>query len=203
MNARWVRPAEFGRVFPRGADIIILPGSRRTVADLDYLRQSGGERILRDHLGAGGTVVGICGGLQILGNKLHDPLRRQGYAQEADGLGLLPINTLFGPKLVSTKTEARCRLAWGDNIVRGEEHRSGFSWADSDTTGFIPLNEVITRVVTNEPAEPNEALLPGVVWNPCTEPNDGFVSTDRRIWGTYIHLIFHNEAFCKALFACV
>lgn len=201
MQAQWVRPGEYRDVFPQGADYIVLPGSSATVRDLEYLRQSGGEAILRRHLARGGTVVGICGGFQILGNMLHDPLLRQGDQAAVPGLGLLPIQTLFGPQMMSTETKARCLLAHPeDTIVGGQEHRSGFSWDDLGADRYLRLNEVSKRKSLKRRPRPRTRLMDGVKWAPGSETFDGFVSTDRRIWGTYIHLIFHHSAFCRALF---
>jgi adenosylcobyric acid synthase len=201
MDARWVRPADFSQAFPQGADYIVLPGSGATVRDLECLRESGGERIIREHLAAGGTVVGICGGYQILGNMLHDPLRKQGPVKQAEGLGLLPIQTLFGPEMMSVHTKGNCLLAHqGDTVVGGQEHRSGFSWEDAGSDRYLHLNTVSERTPMKPIPAARLDVREGINWAPGTERLDGFVSADRKIWGTYIHLIFHYSAFCRALF---
>jgi adenosylcobyric acid synthase len=201
INAQWIKPYDFDRVFPQGADFIILPGSGKTVADLEYLRASGGESLIRRHLSAGGSVVGICGGYQILGQTLHDPLLRQGSQASIEGLGLLPVHTLFGPQMMSVQTKGRCLLSHPDDtVIGGQEHRSGFSWTDGASDGFLSLNAVDKREPMKPLPAPRSDVRPGVLWAPGSESLDGFVSADRRIWGTYIHLIFHYSAFCRAVF---
>lgn len=201
MDARWVRPQDFAEQFPDGADYIVLPGSGATVRDLEFLREAGGEGAIREHLSRGGTVVGICGGFQILGNMLHDPLRKQGDEPEVAGLGLLPVQTLFGPQMMSVETKARCLLARpGADSVGGQEHRSGISWDDAGWQRYLRLNAVETRTPMKPIPEPRSDVREGTLWAPGTEELDGFVSTDRKVWGTYIHLIFHHDAFCRAVF---
>lgn len=203
LQAEWVRPGDFASKFPHGADMIILPGSKTTVSDLDCLRESGGATTIFRHLANGGTVVGICAGFQILGNMLHDPLLRQGNKLSTPGLGLMPIQTLFGPEMISVNTKGRCLVAHaGDDLIGGQEHRSGYSWNDSNAGNYVQLNRVDERKLrTQKPLpEPRSDLLEGITWAPGKEPMDGFVSADRRVWGTYIHLIFHYSAFCRAVF---
>lgn len=203
IEVEWVRPGDYATKFPDGADIIVLPGSKATVRDLDCLRQSGGDTIIRSHLSGGGKVVGICGGYQILGNMLHDPLLRQGEKQAVPGLGWLPIQSLFGPQMIAVDTTGHCLLAHaGDDFIDGQEHRSGFSWQDGNADRFLALNKVSKRKPRSDKPlpEPQTDLLAGVTWAPGREEMDGFVSSDRLVWGTYIHLIFHRSAFCKAVF---
>jgi adenosylcobyric acid synthase len=85
---RWVRAAPD----MDGADLVVLPGSKHVASDLNWLRSAGLDRTIRGRAHAGGRVLGICGGLQMLGLRMHDPYRVDG---EADGLGLLPVETTF------------------------------------------------------------------------------------------------------------
>ena len=88
---RWVRsPSEVAGL--EAADWIILPGSKHTSGDLAWLRSRGLDQAIRAHAGRGGTVLGICGGLQMLGEALIDP---HGIDGNAPGLGLLPVVTVF------------------------------------------------------------------------------------------------------------
>ena len=77
------------------ADLIILPGSKNTSEDLLYLQQSGIAEKVKTLAKSGTAVIGICGGLQMLGNKISDPLHTESKNDEVDGLGLLPITTTF------------------------------------------------------------------------------------------------------------
>ncbi len=91
---RWVRaPEELD-----GADLVVLPGSKQTISDLAWLRAHGFARALRDWAAAGRPLLGICGGMQMLGCHLHDPQGHDGVrCDAAEGLGLLPLATRFGP----------------------------------------------------------------------------------------------------------
>jgi adenosylcobyric acid synthase len=79
------------------ADLIVLPGSKSVRADLDWLRTNGWEEALRRHLRYGGKVIGVCGGFQMLGQEVRDPLGIEGAAGTSRGLGLLDIVTVLEP----------------------------------------------------------------------------------------------------------
>ncbi len=203
LDVQWVKPQNYRG----GADVIILPGSGRTLSDLVYLREAGGDRLIREHLAGGGTVVGICGGYQMLGEWLYDPFLKQGEHKELSGFGLLPIKTTFGPVMMQSHTTAR--LAQGvceGETVKGVEIRSGYSQVNASMVpgAYLTLNTVVKRDY-QEP-KPKSALINVgsqdlVDWKPGDETQDGLVSRDRKVWGSYIHLIFHNPAFCRTFIA--
>ena len=84
-----------------GADVVVLPGTRATLADLAWLRERGLDRAIGEHAAAGRPVLGICGGFQMLGRTVSDPEGVEGPAgAEAPGLGLLDVATVFGPEKV-------------------------------------------------------------------------------------------------------
>lgn len=197
LEAARVSPLEFDRRFKRGADLIILPGSSETVSDLIYLQESGGINLIRQHLSSGGSVMGICGGFQILGERLHDPFFKQGPVPETSGLGFLPIETYFGKKMLHCKTKAE--MLENGALVTGIEGRSGVTIAlHNSADKFSPLLKIKSRQEL-KPIPAAVSLPSGFRWAPGTESLDGFLSRDRRIWGTYLHLIFHNKAFMEAL----
>jgi adenosylcobyric acid synthase len=82
------------------ADLVILPGSKNTRADLAWLKEQGWLPYLQQHLRYGGKILGICGGLQMLGNHIHDPLGLEGLAGSSEGFGWLDIET----ELLADKT---------------------------------------------------------------------------------------------------
>lgn len=101
---RLVRP---GEPWPREAGLVLLPGSKATIADLEALRAQGWDRAILDHHARGGRVLGLCGGYQMLGRRISDPRGIEGEAGETEGLGLLDIETrLLGPKTLA-QVEAR------------------------------------------------------------------------------------------------
>ena len=94
VRLRWVSPGD-----PLGQpDAVLLPGSKQTLRDLEALRSSGLDRQLVDFTHRGGSVLAICGGMQLLGQNLHDPDHLEGGdgAGPWPGLGLLPLTTQFG-----------------------------------------------------------------------------------------------------------
>src|SRR6185312_15061567 len=97
-----VRP---GNALPGDADLVILPGSKATIADLAALRQAGFDIDILAHLRRGGTVLGLCGGYQMLGRAVHDPNGIEGEPGSAEGLGLLDIETTLADEKRLEKVE--------------------------------------------------------------------------------------------------
>jgi len=87
-----------GKAIPGDADLVIIPGSKATIADLEALRAEGWDIDLRAHLRRGGKVLGVCGGYQMLGQRIDDPHGIEGVAGGVDGLGLLNVSTVMEPK---------------------------------------------------------------------------------------------------------
>ncbi len=133
VQLRWIRPGdELGR-----PDAVILPGSKQTLRDLAALRAGGLDEALRAYLAGGGHVFGLCGGLQMLGEWLEDPLHREGGepgdadggGAGAPGLGLLPLSTRFGGS--KTLRHSRSLALWppGEPLeLEGFELHQGLSW---------------------------------------------------------------------------
>jgi adenosylcobyric acid synthase len=90
----FVRP---GDKWPKNATLVVLPGSKSTIADLNQFKQLGWDIELLNHVRKGGHVLGICGGYQMLGNRVSDPDGIEGEQLQADGLGLLDIDTVLVP----------------------------------------------------------------------------------------------------------
>lgn len=188
--------------------MIILPGSGRTIDDLAALRESGGAEAIRRHLAQGGIVVGVCGGYQILGQWLYDPRLSQGSQAIVRGLGYMPHSTIFGPTMVeanakapwlSSKTTGQLLVGRGaGGTIIGEERRSGYSYVNEPDASYLPLVTVQGRDL-HEPL-PDGETINSVLWQPGHEQVDGLVSADRKVWGSYLHLIFHNEAFQSSFF---
>lgn len=186
LDVRRVRPQDM-----KPADIIVLGGSKRTIDDLMYLRQNGGEQTLRSHLAQGGKILAVCGGFQMLGHYLFDPNLNQGDVPVARGFCLLPHNTYFGAEMLQCQTKATLLVGRGaQGIVRGEEHRSGVSFGHQSSVAEPLLK--INRRVALAPCPDPDILTPGA------ETLDGAVTYDRQIWATYVHLICENEAFLRS-----
>jgi adenosylcobyric acid synthase len=158
-----------GQAIP-AADLIILPGSKSVRSDLAYLRANGWDAAISRHLRYGGKVLGICGGLQMLGEQVHDPLGLEGAPGSSDGLGLLAFTTQLEEH--KQLRNVRGRLALENAEVCGYEIHAG---------------------VTTGPALENAAVQ--LDDGRC----DGAQSVDGQIFGTYLHGLFESPAACSAL----
>jgi adenosylcobyric acid synthase len=157
-----------GRPLPRDAALVILPGSKATIADLEFLRREGWDIDLLAHRRQGGKILGICGGFQMLGRTITDPLGMEGPQKTVPGLGLLDIETvLCGTKLLIET--AGIEQSTG-TPVRGYEMHLGV------TTG-------------PELSRPMLSLTGGA---------DGCISRDGRIAGCYLHGLFTSDPFRRA-----
>ncbi len=198
-------PAEQFTSGTMGAKLLILPGSSHTTRDLEVLRANGGEEMIHEHLGQGGFVLGICGGMQWMCEKLTDPFLTQGDQTSVTGLGLIPkSHTIWGNTMISTQVSAELNIA-GGGAISGVEHRSGY-------TTFGAQNQPLARIINRkfEGAQPKEAVLPTqggsgevVRWAPGAETIDGVVLDNMHIVGTYLHLILTNTKFLELLLPLV
>ena len=151
------------------ADLIVLPGSKSVATDLAWLRANGWVDAIQRHLRYGGKLIGICGGFQMLGNKLHDPLGIEGEAGSCSGLNLLEMETELKP-------------------VKQLKRVSGtLTLADAPVTGYEIHAGVSSGPALNHPA----MHLDG-----CS---DGALSYDGQILGTYLHGLFDVGEACTAL----
>ncbi|WP_369990202.1 cobyric acid synthase [Pseudomonas xanthosomatis] len=152
------------------ADLIILPGSKSVRGDLAQLRARGWDTAIARHLRYGGKLIGICGGLQMLGRQVHDPLGLEGPAGVSDGLGLLDYETVL-------EAEKQLRNVTGTLEL---EH--------SPVAGYE-----IHAGVTQGPALEQPAVQ--LVDGRC----DGAISADGQILATYLHGLFEGTQSCAAL----
>jgi len=146
---------------PPPCDLIILPGSKSVRDDLAQLKQHQWPEIIEKHLRYGGKVMGICGGFQMLGKQLHDPLGMEGKAGSSDGLALLKIETTLEKE---KQLKQVCGL-----LVKSQAALSGYEIHAGKTTGADLAKPVV--------------ILDG-------GRTDGACSADNQIIGTYLHGIF-------------
>jgi adenosylcobyric acid synthase len=155
-------------------DLVVLPGSKDTLADLRWLGATGWLGALRTHVAGGGRVGGICGGYQMLGERVEDPAGLEGGGSVA-GLGCLPAVTVLEPGKVTRQVTARL-TAEGPPFPAYEIHLGR------------------TRVA--------RGILPrAVVEDGAALRQDGAVSADGRVWGTYLHGLFDARHVRAALLA--
>ncbi|MFC0228434.1 cobyric acid synthase [Serratia aquatilis] len=166
-----------------GADLIILPGSKNTLGDLQWLQQSGLAASLQAQHQAGVPIVGICGGYQMLGKQIIDGVE-SGVAQMA-GLGLLDVETQFAQQKVTTQVAATCQpvlpgilAGCAGQPVAGYEIHMGATRLGAEAVPFAR--------VTERNGEPDGAF-------------DGAVNRAGNVIGSYIHGLFDSGPFCRAL----
>ncbi|MGH1354087.1 MAG: cobyric acid synthase [Thalassovita sp.] len=110
-----------GRPLPGDAQMVLIPGSKSTIADLEFFRAQGWDIDLTAHIRRGGHVLGICGGYQMLGRKIHDPDGLEGTPISVDGLGHLDVETTMQPRKHLSLTSATY-LPTGDALEGYEIH---------------------------------------------------------------------------------
>ena len=165
VQLRWIRPGE-----PLGdPDAVILPGSKQTLRDLAALRSSTLARDLARYVGEGGQVFGLCGGLQMLGQSLRDPVGLEGgVAREVPGLGLLPLHTVFEAAKTLRRRHSQALWPAGEPLtLEGFELHHGRS-----ACGAAPLCQE-----------------EGLGWWQAVGGRGGLVA------GTYLHGVFENGAW--------
>jgi len=156
-------------------DVVVLPGSKATVADLRWLWETGWVRTIQTWAAAGVTVLGICGGYQMLGESVSDPTGMEGRAGSQPGLGLIPARTrLFPPKITRQ--------------VAGTVRAPG--WLPTPVTGYEIHNG-------------RTEVTPGLErpWLQLAGEPDGWCAPDGRILGTYLHGLFDHVSFRQAFLA--
>ncbi|TIL43517.1 cobyric acid synthase [Mesorhizobium sp.] len=154
-----------GQHLPEDAGLVVIPGSKSTIGDLLKFRENGWDRDLLAHRKRGGHVVGICGGFQMLGRVVRDPDGIEGNATETEGLGLLDVETVMQPE--KTVRNVSARSVQFDLPLEGYEIHLG------RTTG-------------------PDTLRPSAVINGA---DDGAVSADGKVSGSYLHGLFSAGAF--------
>ncbi len=111
------------------ADVIIIPGSKNTIADLQFLREQGLERVILAHHRAGKALYGICGGYQMMGEVIRDPEQIEGHSQQIEGLGIFPLSTTI--KQGKVTRACSFRFLHDDIEGRGYEIHAGETLSDS------------------------------------------------------------------------
>ncbi len=169
VDFQFIQPNVTGNQIP-SADLIILPGSKNTIADLYWLRETGWETAIQKHLRYGGKVLGICGGFQMLGKKIHDPHGIEGKPGTIDGFNLLEMETTLEPE----KSLQNCA---GQLCLTNEASISGYEIHAGRTVGAAlqkPLIQFEDRM-------------------------DGAISNDNQIAGCYLHGLFDQPKAANAL----
>ena len=168
ISLKWLQPGEqLGQ-----PDVVIIPGSKQTIKDLKILKKHGLENDLKDYVKNGGSIFGVCGGMQILGESLYDPNFKEDSGnksfEEYQGLCLLPIKTIFEPRKSLKKRHTKTLWPKEFEVSGFEMHYGNSSISCSKESTLKPM---------------------------FNDPNLGWVQQNRSngiIAGTYLHGIFEN-----------
>ncbi|HEX8948768.1 MAG TPA: hypothetical protein VF790_07400, partial [Dissulfurispiraceae bacterium] len=167
------------------ADLVIIPGSKNTVKDLMLLKEHGLDSSIKRAYAKGVSIIGVCGGYQMLGKHLYDPYCVESSHRECKGIGLLEIETTFGREKTTCRVEAKLvdgslftvrsanGKAAGYGLMKGYEIHMGESEGD---IGLFRLKRL--------------------------SPGGGTVldgSKNKNCWGTYIHGVFENDKLRRSL----
>ncbi|MGM0883000.1 MAG: cobyric acid synthase [Bacillota bacterium] len=166
-------------------DAIIIPGSKNTIEDLLWLKETGLADLLQMHAAGGGWTAGICGGYEMLGTRLLDPLHVESEVEEAAGLCLFPFEVSFAEEKRTVRVEGYGRLnsSQQPTPIEGYEiHMGEINWQPGANPNFQPFHiRVQTSLQKTAEAAEYEA--------------EGACSPDGKVWGTFIHGILHNDDF--------
>lgn len=175
------RLEEFG-----SPDLLVLPGTKATLADLEYLKANGFDQKIQDYVRSGGRVLGICGGLQMLGERVEDPESIESLRGTQSGLGLLPIRTRFFPEKTLRRVVGRIRNEIFSCPVQGELLGYEIHMGQTDFgEGTRPLLEISVGGLHEE-------------WKP-----EGVIDASGRILGTYLHGLFDDAGFRTSFLAAL
>ena len=152
-------------------DAVIIPGTKTTIADLIAVHESGMAKQLKNYAAAGGNIVGICGGFQMLGSKVLDPLQIEGKQTSYRGLNLLPIKTTLTTQKITTQRQVIAKYPQSDLPIDGYEIHQGHTERISKNNDYDYIFE---------------------------DPSLGLVNQGLSIWGCYLHGLFDNGSWRRA-----
>ncbi len=162
-----VRPVKPGNPLPARADLVIIPGSKSTRSDIEFIRKQDWDHDLISYYRRGGRILGLCGGYQILGKDIHDLNGIEGNPGSQPGLGLLDVST----NMESEKNVGITHAKWRGNSFQAYEIHKGLTSGPDCDRCFAQTEEAGK-------------------WH-----NEGATSPDGRVQGTYLHGLFINDSF--------
>jgi len=154
---------------------IIIPGTKSTINDLEWLRSVGLDKAIQKHAQNGGVIVGICGGYQMLGEVVHDPQHVESQKDSSPGLGLLPIQTVFEGEKATHQASAKIQNSSGWFSKLEGQTISGYEIHMGRTDSQSSWMQITER------------------GGQSVQVPDGTTSEDGKIWGCYIHGLFAND----------
>jgi adenosylcobyric acid synthase len=164
-------------------DLIILPGTKNTIKDLMFLKESGLADVIVGKAGDGRNIIGICGGYQMLGKIIRDPQGVESTEPEVPGLGLLDVTTTFLPEKSTVQVKASVAADRGLLDGAGSDEMVGYEIHMGQTSS----NENAYAFHVNETPDGKADYA------------DGALNAEGTVLGTYMHGLFHNNAFRRKL----
>lgn len=172
-----------------GAHIVIIPGTKHTIADLRWMKARGLDKAVKRASDRGAFIIGICGGYQMLGESIHDPIGADGGNPDSEpGLGLLPVQTMFSKDKVTRRVKLRVAAITGSSPFESESRGTGYEIHSGETR---PLDGA-TRTPLLAIDRGDNVLL-----------SDGMISTSGNVMGCYIHGLFDSPAILTPFLAAV
>ena len=181
------------------ADMVIIPGSKNTVKDLMFLKETRLDKSIKQASSKGIQIMGMCGGYQMLGKKIYDPYCVESLCKEIDGIGLLNIETTFGKEKTTCQIEGEVNGEWVNGLMGNPDIKTIHRFTDSPihplkgyeihmgtSSGDIGLFKVKRLSLDSTFNIQHSTLI-----------NDG--SINGNCWGTYIHGIFENDSFRREI----
>ena len=159
-------------------DLLIIPGSKNTIADMKFLQESGMEKEIKNLRNSQTDIIGICGGLQMLGETISDPRSVEGIDTQIQGLNLLPIRTTLSEKKKLTQ-------------IKGEI--SNFPYADT----YVPFKGYEIHAGETELTDSEKEI--NIMTDKTMSAEYGYFTKDKKVAGTYIHGFFDSEKLRNSL----
>ena len=173
-----------GQAIP-AADLIILPGTKSVRSDLQWLKDNAWDTAIARHLRYGGRLMGICGGLQMLGSQVHDPLGLEGSPGSSRGLGYFAYQTTLEAEK-QLKQVRGCFQSEQSVSLTGYEIHAGSTSGIDKLSALIMIKDVLIKDVLTQDAQIQDKM-------------DGAISDDGQIIATYLHGIFDHPQACEHL----
>ncbi|OHU89127.1 MULTISPECIES: cobyric acid synthase [Pseudoalteromonas] len=159
-------------------DLIIIPGSKNVLGDMAFVKTQSWQAEITRHLRFGGKLLGVCGGLQMLGQAIYDPEGIESSQKQISALNLAQFTTTLGGNKTLTQVSGQCLLGDAATAIKGYEIHCGISEGKALNRPFIRF--------TNHPENITQ---------------DGFISGDNQIVGTYLHGLFDTPDAANVILA--